>query len=120
MITGLLSQLHRYKNLHPNLASAIDVVLALDLEKSKPGKYGEAGDPFFYMINEYDTKLPEECEPERHRHYTDIQIMISGSEGFGYIAFERQTPSTDFRPDNDVAFFDIDASEMDYVKLTPG
>lgn len=87
MITGSLSQLHLYKNIHPNLAKAIEYVLKADFINMPAGKYEIDGDEIFYMVNEYNTKAPAECEPERHRKYTDIQIMVNGEERFGYIPF---------------------------------
>ncbi len=78
MITGALSQLHVYKSIHTNLAKAIDHVLQADFINMPAGKYEIEGDEIFYMVNEYTTKSPAECEPERHQKYTDIRIMING------------------------------------------
>jgi YhcH/YjgK/YiaL family protein len=119
MITGTLSQLHLYKSIHPNLAKAIEHVLQLDFATLTTGKY-EIEEDIFYMVNEYSTKPAGECEPERHRKYTDIQIMINGAEKFGYIPLTDQTPSTEFLPDNDVAFYTIPAEKIDFVTLAPG
>jgi YhcH/YjgK/YiaL family protein len=120
MITGLVSQLHVYKNIHPNLARAIDHVLQLDFANLIAGQYEIEKENIFYMVNEYCTKPAVECEPERHRQYTDIQIMINGAEKFGYTSFINQRPSTEFLPDNDVAFYTIPAENIDYITLVPG
>ncbi|MCW3116966.1 MAG: hypothetical protein JWM28_1048 [Chitinophagaceae bacterium] len=120
MITGTLPQLHLYKSIHPALAKAIEHVLQLDLATLVAGKYEIDGAAIFYMVNEYNTKPAMECEPERHRKYADIQIMINGEEKFGYTPFINQRPSTDFLPDNDVAFYTIPGEEIDYITLTPG
>jgi YhcH/YjgK/YiaL family protein len=120
MITGTLSELQRYRTIHPNLAIAIDQVLQLDLTNLQPGTNKIKNDDIFYMVNEYSTKPAGECPPERHRKYTDIQIMINGTEKFGYQPFTRQHPSIPFLPDNDVAFYTIPAAEMDYITLSPG
>ncbi|MES1217975.1 MAG: YhcH/YjgK/YiaL family protein [Bacteroidota bacterium] len=119
MITGLVSQLHLYKSIHPNLARAIDHVLQLDFENLVAGKY-EIAEEDFYMVNEYSTKPAAECEPERHNKFTDIQIMLDGAEKFGYTPFINQQPSTDFSPDNDVAFYTIPQEEIDFITLNPG
>ncbi len=120
MISGSLSQLHVCKNIHPNLAKAIDHVLQTDFTNAAAGKYEIEGDSMFYMVNEYMTKPAIECEPERHRKYTDIQIMIKGSEKFGYAPFYTQKPSTDFLPDNDVAFYTLPEEQLNYIILAPG
>jgi YhcH/YjgK/YiaL family protein len=119
MITGLVSQLHLYKSIHPNLARAIDHILQLDFANLAAGKY-EIADDDFYMVNEYSTKPASECEPERHTKFTDIQIMLTGAEKFGYIPFSDQLPSTDFLPDNDVAFYTIPPENIDFITLNPG
>jgi YhcH/YjgK/YiaL family protein len=120
MITGTLTQLHLYKRIHPNLAMAIDYVLQAYFISMPAGKYEIDGDEIFFMVNEYTTKPPAECEPERHRKYTDIQIMIRGQERFGYIPFKQQKPSTHFLQDNDVAFYSIPESNLNYITLSSG
>lgn len=120
MITSTINQLEFYKNIHPNLAKAIDYILKTNFEKLSTGKYEVDGDEIFYMVNEYSTKPVSECAPERHRVYTDIQFMMKGSEKFGYAPFINQLPSTDFLPDNDVAFYTIPSDKINYVTLIPG
>ena len=120
MITSAISNLAFYKSIHPNLAAAIDYILNTQFEEMAPGKYEVAGEEIFYMVNEYDTKPATECEPERHRVYTDIQFMIKGAEKFGYTAFTNQRPSTDFSPENDVSFYNIPSNKINYITLVPG
>jgi YhcH/YjgK/YiaL family protein len=120
MITGSLAQLHLYKTIHPNLAKAIEQVLQADFATMPAGKYEIDGDAIFYMVNEYETKPAEACEPERHKTFTDIQVMVTGSERFGYTPFAAQKPVTDFLPDNDVAFYSIPQPELSYITLPAG
>ena len=120
MITGLLSELPVFKSIHPNLAKAIDHLLSLDFTSLAAGKYEVEGERIFYLVNEYSTKPVQECEPERHRRYSDIQIMIRGAEKFGYTPFRNQQPSPDFLPDQDVAFYSLPAGEIGYITLVPG
>ena len=87
MITGTISQLHLYKPIHPRLAKAIEHLEQLDLTTIASGSHAIEGGDIFYMVNEYNTKPAIECEPERHRKYTDIQVMINGAERFGYSLF---------------------------------
>lgn len=95
-------------------------MLKADFVNMSTGKYEIDGDEIFYMVNEYTTKTPAECEPERHRKYTDIQIIITGEERFGYTPLKHQKPSTDFLPVNDVAFFSIPESQLNYITLSSG
>ena len=120
MVTGALSQIQLYRSIHPNIEKAIDHIMGLDVTVLATGKYEIDGDDIFYMVNEYSTKPATECEPERHRKYTDIQIMLSGTEKFGYSPFTDQQPSTGFLPDNDVAFYQLPPETIDYITLSPG
>jgi len=120
MVTGPLSQIHLYKPIHPNIEKAIEYITALDIASLTVGKYEIEGEDIFYMVNEYSTKPAIHCEPERHRKYTDIQIMLSGTEKFGYIPYTDQQPSTGFLPDNDVAFYQLPPETIDYITLSPG
>jgi YhcH/YjgK/YiaL family protein len=120
MITSAISNLSFYSNIHPNLAKAIDYILSTNFEEIAPGKYEVQGEEIFYMVNEYSTNPAHECEPEKHKIYTDIQFMIRGEEKFGYTAFTNQQPSTDFLPDNDVAFYTIPGNKINYITLRPG
>lgn len=120
MITSTLNNLALYKNIHLNLAKAIAYIQDTKFEEIMPGKYEVEGEEIFYMVNEYSTKPAGECEPERHRIYTDIQFMTGGVEKFGYTAFTNQLPSTGFLPDSDVAFYNIPANKINYITLVPG
>jgi YhcH/YjgK/YiaL family protein len=91
MVTGLLSQIDLYKSIHPCLEKAIDHILKMDLENLSVGKYEIDGDDIFYMVNEYWTKSVTECEPERHRQYTDIQVMVRGNRKIWICALYKPT-----------------------------
>ena len=120
MITSTLSQLHWYKIISPNFAAAIEYALSTDLTGAEPGRYEIDGFNVFAIINEYISKPSGECDPETHREYADIQIMIAGTEKFGYAPLTGQEPSVPFEPENDVAFYDLPATDLDYITLHPG
>src|ERR1700733_8851812 len=107
MITSTLSQLHWYKTISPNFQKAIEYVLATDFADQDTGKYEIDGDNVFVIVNEYTTKPVSECDPESHRDYADIQIMISGTERFGYTPLTDQTATTPYNPERDVALYTI-------------
>ncbi|HMH24145.1 MAG TPA: YhcH/YjgK/YiaL family protein [Puia sp.] len=120
MITSTLAQLHWYKIISPNFAAAIDYALTTDLSGAEPGKYEIDGDNAFAILNEYITKTIDECEAESHQDYADIQIMIDGTERFGYAPLIGQEPSVPFQLDNDVAFYELPETELSYITLHPG
>jgi len=120
MITASVSYIDLYKTIHPNLATAIRFIKQTDLQSFEPGRYEIDGDNVFVMINEYNTKPAGDCEPESHRTYTDIQLMIMGRERFGFTQLNNRVASTPFLSDNDVAFYTVGEDELNYISLYPG
>src|ERR1700743_119084 len=120
MITSTLSQLHWYKVISPNFAKAIEYALSTDFTTLETGKYAIEGDDVFAIINEYTTKPASECDPESHREYADIQMMISGVERFGYAPLINQPETTPYNEEKDFALYTIDAEALDYITLHPG
>jgi len=120
MIMATLSNLHWYKILSPNFAKAINYALTTDFSSLEPGKYEVDGDNVFAIVNEFTTKPPSECDPECHLEYTDIQIVLSGTEKFGYTPLDQQEPSVAYNPENDVAFYSLPEEEINYLTLRAG
>jgi YhcH/YjgK/YiaL family protein len=117
MIYSSVSHLNQYRNIGTHMALAIDYILNTSLETMPPGRYEVAGDNVFAIINEYQTLPASQCEPETHRRYTDIQLMISGSEKFGFCSLNKHKPTKDFEPDGDVAFYDAALLPLQYLIL---
>ncbi|HXB95533.1 MAG TPA: YhcH/YjgK/YiaL family protein [Puia sp.] len=120
MITSTLSQLHWYSIISPNFEKAIRYALSADFTVMDTGKYPIDGDNVFAIVNEYTTKPASECDPESHRDYADIQIMIAGSEQFGYAPLTDQSASTPYNPAKDVALYSIAGEDLNYIALHPG
>jgi biofilm protein TabA len=120
MITSTLSNLHWYKIISPNFEKAINYVLATDFSDHETGKYAIDGDNVFAIINEYTTRPLSECDPESHREYADIQIMIDGAEKFGYTPLVDQVATTPYNPERDVALYSIGEEDLSYITLPAG
>ena len=84
MICDTLEHLTRYNGLHPNLDTAIDYLLTHDLSALPNGRTEVDGDEVF--INVMDAALHPDAgyHPEYHKLYADLQIDITGGEGWGY------------------------------------
>ena len=80
MITSTLAQLHWYKTISPNFEKAISYALSTDFRSLETGRYSVEGENVMAIVNEYTTKPLSECDPESHRDYADIQIVISGAD----------------------------------------
>lgn len=120
MITSTLSQLHWYKIISPSFTKAINYALATDFAPMEPGKYEIDGDTVFAIVNEFTTKPAAECELEAHQLYADIQIVVSGTEKFGYTPLVKQEPSSPYNTENDVSFYSIPEEEISYLTLAAG
>src|ERR1700744_3804699 len=120
MITSTLAYLHWYKTISPNFEKAIEYVLSTDFRSLETGRYSVDGENVMAIVNEYTTKPLAECDPESHRDYADIQVMVTGLEKFGYVPFRGQEATTPYRPEKDVALYSIPEEELNYVTLQAG
>ena len=84
MICDTLQHLTRYKGLCKNLDTAIDYLLTHDPASLPLGRTEVDGENVFIHVMEADLKPGEGANPEYHRRYADLQIDITGGEGWGY------------------------------------
>ena len=84
MICDDLKHLKRYQGLNKNLDTAIDYLQTHDLAALPDGRTEVDGDNVF--INMMDATLHSDhgFHPEYHKTYADLQIDITGGEGWGY------------------------------------
>ena len=120
MITSTLSQLHWYKIISPNFEKAVEYALSTDFDDLETGKYAIDGEEVFAIVNEYSTKPVSECDPESHRDYADIQVMVAGVERFGYTPLTGQPETTPYEEEKDVALYTIGPEDLNYLTLHPG
>ncbi len=120
MITSTLSQLHWYKIISPNFEKAIQYALSTDFTTLETGKYSVDGENVLAIVNEYTTKPVAECDPESHQDYADIQIIITGTERFGYAPLTDQEKSTPYSKQNHVALNSIPQALLSYITLRSG
>ena len=84
MICDTLQHLTRYKGLCKNLDTAIDYLLTHDPASLPLGRTEVDGEEVF--INTMDATLHSDdgYHPEYHKKYADLQLGITGSEGWGF------------------------------------
>ncbi len=58
---------------------AIQYVKSLDMQNHELGTFPLEGNDY-YMVQEYETKIPELKKLESHKRYVDIQWIVSGEE----------------------------------------
>ena len=110
MICDTLEHLARYNGLHPNLDTAIDYLLTHDLSALPNGRTEVDGDEVF--INVMDAALHPDAgyHPEYHKLYADLQIDITGGEGWGYTN----------EPGEEVGKYTVDCGFQDSASVVSG
>jgi YhcH/YjgK/YiaL family protein len=83
MILDSLANASTYRPLGPRFAAAFDYLKKTDVANLAAGKYPIDGDNIFALVQENQLK-PGEGVFEAHRKYVDVQVILSGSERFGY------------------------------------
>ena len=111
MIIDQLTNASLYDGVHPRLKKAFDFLLENDLQALPVGKYEIEDDKVFVMIQEYETKLIEECRLESHYLYTDIQYVIKGEERMVYVNKEK-TEVVEEQKENDVMFLNGEGNHL--------
>lgn len=117
MIFDKLENASFYEKIHPGFKTVFNFIQTTDLENFLPGKYNMEGKNLFVMISEYETQEASQTQPEAHRKYIDIQLLIAGIEKIGFAPYLQQKVKVNYSDENDIAFFE---SQVDYFELKPG
>ena len=83
---------------------AVKFILELDLTDKPCGKY-IVDEDFYYLIQEYETKYPNQGRYEAHENYVDIQYIVEGTERMEVADVEGLVVETPYNPEKDVVFF---------------
>lgn len=106
-------QLMEEFKMEQKLAKALEIIEALDWETVECGRY-EVDDEMYYMVQEYETKYPEQARYEAHEKYVDIQYIVKGIERMEFAETSRLKVTEKYNPEKDVKFLEepkvIDAS----------
>ena len=110
MIIDKLSNAKLYDGVHPRLKKGLDFLVETDLNSLAVGTYQVEEDKVFVMIQEYETKVAEQCRFEAHYQYADIQYVIQGAEKMGYTNIE-ETKVEEEHKDKDLMFLEATGEE---------
>ena len=88
MICDTLEHLNRYRGFHENLDTAIDYLTAYcvghTLADLPLGRTEVDGDTVFINVMDATLHPDNGYHPEYHKLYADLQVDITGSEGWGF------------------------------------
>ena len=95
------------------LVRALEIIEGLDWDTVACGRY-DVDDELYYMVQEYETKFPNEARYEAHEKYVDIQYIVKGTERMEFADAAKLKVTEAYNPKTDVKFFEepkvIDAS----------
>ena len=100
------------------IENALKYIQGLDATSLQEGKY-VVNDEFFYIVQEYDTKTPEQGRYESHKKYVDIQYLAEGCEYIAVTATAFLEPDGAYNEATDVQFLK-DAKHASNLLLTSG
>jgi biofilm protein TabA len=112
MILDKLENAASYSGIHENLNKGFAFLKNTNLIDLAPGKYEIDGSDVFALVSEYESKAHQDCRPEAHQTYADIQFLVSGREAIGYAALSSQSVSLAYNPEKDIVFFTCETNAM--------
>ena len=119
MIIDNLSNAKRYFSLNPRFEKAFNFLKTTDLRKLEEKKYEVDGADVYATCMVRQGLAPEAAKHEAHDKYVDIQVCVSGREGFGW-SFRPDCTSVKepYNPEKDIVFY---ADKPDtFVEIKPG
>lgn len=84
MVVDSMANLEFYSALNSRFAKAFEALRKADLKNMEEGKYPIDGDNIFMLISERELKKPEDAAMEVHDKYIDVQVVLSGTESYGW------------------------------------
>ena len=118
-------QLMEEFKMEQKLARALEIIEDLDWETVECGRY-DVDDELYYMVQEYETKYPDQARYEAHEKYVDIQYIVKGVERMEFAETSKLKVTEKYNPEKDVKFLEepkvIDSSiveEGDYRIFYP-
>lgn len=105
MIHDTLANAKRYLSLHPRFAAAFAWCQEPDKLAKPDGRYALQGDALFVIVESGPTIASQLKRFESHRRYIDIQINLKGPEIMEWMPRAALTVFEDFKPDNDICFY---------------
>lgn len=105
MIVDRIDRSPCYNGIVPEFKEAVE--FALSLADRPAGRYEYDKLPsgtVFAMVQEGDTRAPEEGMVEAHRNYIDVQIMLEGGETVYYADIKELTEKVPYT--DDIVFFE--------------
>jgi YhcH/YjgK/YiaL family protein len=114
MIFDRIENLGNYTNIG-NLKEILEFIDSNNLEDLPEGDSPIKGAELFVRVLRYTPKEADENSFETHRYYTDVQMVIRGSERMQVTSTESLRAKGEYDSAGDFQFFDSDGDVSDFV-----
>ncbi len=104
--------------LHPVIIEIIQKVKEQTIENTEVGNYPLHDESVYFIVND-KTELKENRRSEIHHKYLDVQLILEGSETFGYSEYPLLSIEDDYLEKKDIAFSN-DVQDEQFVTLEAG
>lgn len=121
MFIGSIGSLDNGHADYPKIVQkALEYLRSHDFTKLEDGRYPIDGDKCVANLQRYTTRVLEECRPETHKKYVDIQYVVEGEEYMGWCPFSPDLKVTaPYDAEKDITFYEELVPDSNIV-LTPG
>lgn len=100
----------------PTMSRVLSYLRETDFTKMKDGRYELDGDRVYFTVQRYTTKPEQECRPESHRRYADVQYVAQGQEFIGWCAFTPELKTAEpYDEEKDIIFYERLEPESNFV-----
>ena len=108
MITDTITNAARYAALHPDFADAVRLLQTLDFAALPDGQVPCANPNIRLFVGSEPMRGKAKAKPEAHLKHIDIQVPLSGTEGYGWAERSRLKNGLGYDEKRDVEFFDCE------------
>ena len=105
MIFDTIENCNMYYGLHENFKKAFDFIKKAESENLSAGKYEIDGKSVYAIVQEYDSKNPDDFKFEGHTKYIDIQYIWSGIEEIEVVNIKKATGGEGYIEEREVEFY---------------
>ena len=118
-VEWLISNRNDETAIRVRIDGAIKYLKNINVLNAVVGRRIDVDNGFYYSIQNYITKPPEECRLESHRKYIDIQIIVSGREIMDVVDIARLTVMEEYNEERDVVYWNV-PNKMSRITLSEG
>ena len=104
MFIGIIDDKHIKYN--PPLSEVLEYLRVTDFSKIQDGDYPIGDKGIIAKVQRYRTRLIDECKPETHNKFVDVQFIAEGEEALGWCPLSPELEILEeYNDEKDVTFY---------------